>query len=255
MPLPGDGLDVEALRQLRFSELEEARVLQRYLLPVGAMRSGSIEFVSRFQPVAEVGGDFLDYFWLSDRRVGVYVGDVVGKGLAAAMYAALTVGTLRGIHKTGAPPTQVLALLNRRMRTRAMPGRFSAVQYAVYDPESRELFCANAGLPRPIHISANGCKEVGEGGLPSGLFDDARYDQHTVRLCPGDAMLFTTDGLIEAHNAARDEFGVERVINVCSQNQSGPPDLLLDRLFEALLEFTNGVPPHDDITAALLKTY
>ncbi len=253
--LPGDGMDAEALRQLRFSELEEARILQSYLLPGGALRSDSIEFVSRFQPVAEVGGDFLDYFWLSDRRLGVYLGDVVGKGLAAAMYAALTVGTLRGIHKTGSPPTQVLALLNRRMRTRAIPGRFSAVQYAVYDPGSRELFYANAGLPRPIHITANGCTEVGEGGLPSGLFDDARYDEHIVRLAPGDAVLFATDGLIEAHNAARDEFGIERVIQVCSQNHSGPPDLLLDRLFESLLEFTGGTAPHDDMTAALLKTY
>ncbi len=255
MNLSGNGMDAEALRQLRFSELEEARVLQRYLLPDGAMRTGSVEFVSRFQPVAEVGGDFLDYFWLSDRRVGIYVGDVVGKGLAAAMYAALTVGTLRGIHKTGIPPTQVLALLNRRLRTRAMPGRFSAVQYAVYDPGSRELFYANAGLPRPIHITANGCAEVGEGGLPSGLFDDARYDEHIVRLAPGDAVLFTTDGLMEAHNAARDEFGVERVIQVCSQNHSAPPDLLLDRLFESLLEFTGGTAPHDDMTAALLKIH
>jgi sigma-B regulation protein RsbU (phosphoserine phosphatase) len=252
--VPAPALDVDALRQLRESELEEARNLQRCLVPNSALRGTSIEFVSRFQPVSEVGGDFLDYFFLSDRRIGIYLGDVVGKGLPAAMYAALTVGTLRGIHKTGAPPTTVLSLLNRRLRTRAVPGRYSAVQYAVYDPATRELWYANAGLPRPIHITPDGCKEVGQGGLPSGLFDDARYDQWNITLKPGDAVLFATDGLIEAHNPARDEFGAERIMEVCSRNLAGPPDLLLDRLFEALLEFTNGEPPHDDMTAALLKT-
>lgn len=254
MAVPANGLDVDALRQLRDSEMEEARTLQRCLVPNTALRGSGIEFVSRFQPVTEVGGDFLDYFFLSDRRIGIYLGDVVGKGLPAAMYAALTVGTFRGIHKTGAPPATVLALLNRRLRTRAVPGRYSAVQYAVYDPATRELWYSNAGLPRPIHISPDGCHEVGEGGLPSGLFDDARYDQWNITLKPGDAVLFATDGLIEAHNPARDEFGAERIIDVCRRNLAGPPDLLLDRLFEALLEFTDGQPPQDDVTAALLKT-
>lgn len=252
--MPAHALDVDALRQLRESELEEARNLQRCLVPNSALRANSIEFVSRFQPVTEVGGDFLDYFFLSDRRIGIYLGDVVGKGLPAAMYAALTVGTLRGIHKTGAPPTTVLSLLNRRLRTRTVPGRYSAVQYAVYDPATRELWYANAGLPRPIHITPDGCKEVGEGGLPSGMFDDARYDQWNITLKPGEAVLFATDGLIEAHNPARDEFGAQRIMDVCGRNLAGPPDLLLDRLFEALLEFTAGEPPHDDMTAALLKT-
>ena len=253
--MPVAGLDAVTLRQLRDSELEEARNLQQCLVPNGALRAGSLECVSRFQPVTEVGGDFLDYFFLSDRRLGIYLGDVVGKGLPAAMYAALTVGTLRGIHKTGSPPTTVLSLLNRRLRTRAVPGRYSAVQYAVYDPSTRELWYANAGLPRPIHISVDGCcKEVGEGGLPSGLFDDARYDQWNITLKPGDAVLFATDGLIEAHNPNREEFGVDRLMDICKNNLSGPPDLLLDRLFEALLEFTEGHPPHDDVTAALLKT-
>ncbi len=253
MSLPAPGLDADTLLQLRNSELEEARTLQQCLVPSGALRAGSIECVSRFQPVAEVGGDFLDYFFLADRRLGVYLGDVVGKGLPAAMYAALAVGTLRGIHKTGAPPTTVLSTLNRRLRTRAVPGRYSAVQYAVYDPGTHELWYSNAGLPRPLHFSGNGCHEIGEGGLPPGLFDDARYDQCTVKLQPGDAVLFTTDGLLEAHNPEREEFGVERIIEVCGRNLTGPADLMLDRLFDALLEFTNGQRPQDDLTAALLK--
>jgi sigma-B regulation protein RsbU (phosphoserine phosphatase) len=250
---PAAQFDLSALLHLRQSELEEARSLQLSLLPNAPLRAANIEFTSRVQPAAAVGGDFLDYFCLTDRRIGVYLGDVVGKGLSAAMYAALTVGTLRGIHKTGCPPMTVLSTLNRRLRTRPVPGRYSAVQYAVFDPETRELLCANAGLPRPIHISASRCIEVGHGGLPSGLFDEAFYEQCSIEICPGDAVLFLTDGLTEAHDADREEFGVARVMEICRRNMDSPAEVLLARLFEAVGKFTGDQPQQDDLTAALLK--
>jgi sigma-B regulation protein RsbU (phosphoserine phosphatase) len=250
---PAPQLDLSALLHVRQSELEEARNLQFSLLPNAPFRANRVEFTSRLQPAAAVGGDFLDYFCLGDQRLGVYLGDVVGKGLSAAMYAALTVGTLRGIHKTGCPPMTVLSTLNRRLRTRPVPGRYSAVQYAVYDPETRELLCANAGLPRPIHISASGCTEFGHGGLPSGLFDEAYYEQDSVEIHPGDAVLFLTDGLIETHNADREEFGIARVKEICRRHLASPASVLLDRLFEAVVKFTGDQPQQDDLTAALLK--
>lgn len=253
MQAPAIALDVPSLIHLRESELEEARNLQLSLLPNAPLRVSSAEFTSMFRAAAAVGGDFLDYFNLSDNRVGIYLGDVVGKGLSAAMFAALTVGTLRGIHKTGCPPMTVLSTLNRRLRTRAVPGRYSAVQYAVYDPESRELLYANAGLPRPIHFSAGACREVGQGGLPPGLFDEAQYEQYSVMLEPGDALLFLTDGLIEAHDASREEFGSRRVMEICRAHLDSPPEDLLASLFAAVDEFTGHTAPQDDITAALLR--
>ena len=254
MQAPAVQLDVPSLLQLRESELEEARTLQLSLLPNAPLRAGSAEFSSRFKAAAAVGGDFLDYFHLSDRRIGIYLGDVVGKGLSAAMYAALTVGTLRGIHKTGCPPMTVLSTLNRRLRTRAVLGRYSAVQYAVYDPETRELLYSNAGLPRPIHFSGTACCEVGQGGLPSGLFDEAQYDQYSVTLAPGDAVLFLTDGLIEAHDPAREEFGSSRVMEICREHlNSSSSDDLLAHLFDAVENFSGKNAPQDDITAALLR--
>jgi phosphoserine phosphatase RsbU/P len=252
---PAAQLDLSSLLHLRESELEEARNLQLSLLPNAPLQFANAEFSSRFQAAAAVGGDFLDYFHLGDTRIGIYVGDVVGKGLSAAMYAALTVGTLRGIHKTGCPPMTVLSALNRRLRTRAVSGRYSAVQYAVYDPDSRELLCANAGLPRPIHFAAGKCEELGHGGLPSGLFDDARYDQYSVLLEPGDAVLFLTDGLIEAHDSEREEFGVSRVMELCAAHLSSSAESLLSRLFSAVDEYIGHTPQQDDITAALLKVY
>ena len=255
MQAPAIPLDVPSLIQLRETELEEARSLQLSLLPNAPLRVSSAEFTSMFRAASAVGGDFLDYFHLSDNRIGIYLGDVVGKGLSAAMFAALTVGTLRGIHKTGCPPMTVLSTLNRRLRTRAVPGRYSAVQYAVYDPETRELLYSNAGLPRPIHFSNGACREVGQGGLPPGLFDEAQYDQYSVVLEPGDALLFLTDGLIEAHGPLplREEFGSSRVMEICRQNLHSSPETLLSSLFSAVEEFTGHAAPQDDITAALLR--
>lgn len=248
-------LDVysSSLEKIREYEIEEARNIQQAMLPAGPLRAQAIEFASKFLPAAEVGGDFLDYFQLSDRKVGLYLGDVVGKGLPAAMYAALAVGTMRGIHKTGKPPSSVLELFNQRMRVRVLPGRYCAVQYAVFDPIASELWYANAGLPKPLLISPAGCMELGEGGLPAGLFPGSRYTEHTVALTAGDAVLFTTDGLLDARNPQGDDFGPERLMEVCGESRNEPPESLLGAVFAAVEAFCDGAPQGDDMTAALLK--
>jgi sigma-B regulation protein RsbU (phosphoserine phosphatase) len=91
------------IEQLREEDLDEARSIQSMMLPTEPLRAGAIRISHAFQPVSEVGGDFLDYFELTDGCIGLYLGDVSGKGLPAAMYSALAVGTLRGVHKTSRP--------------------------------------------------------------------------------------------------------------------------------------------------------
>ncbi|MBI3663564.1 MAG: PP2C family protein-serine/threonine phosphatase [Acidobacteria bacterium] len=253
MSLRRNGVNSKKIEQLRAFEIEEARNIQQAMVCVEPLKLHPVEIVSRFRPVAEVGGDFLDYFRLEDHRMGLYLGDVVGKGLAAAMYAALAMGTLRGIHKRGTAPTAVLELMNERLRMRVVPGRYCAVQYAVYDPATRQLSYANAALPRPILISPQGCREVGEGGLPSGLFADAQYEGYSVQLEPGEAVLFCTDGIPDARNPQGDDFGLERVLAVCESHVRADADALLDRLFAEVDAFTGDDLPHDDMTAIVLK--
>ena len=115
-------LDFRSLEKLREQELEEARVIQNVMMPAQPLRLAGVTISHEFQPVTEVGGDYLDYFKLSDDTIGLYVGDVSGKGLPAALYAALAVGTLRGIHKTGMEPERVLSLLNHGCCFGASPG-------------------------------------------------------------------------------------------------------------------------------------
>jgi len=108
-------------------------------------------------------------------------------------------------------------------------------------------------LPKPVHISAHNCGELGEGGLPSGLFPNTQYEQHTAQLSAGDAVLFITDGILEAQNAAGEEFGNERLLEVCAALRRESAEGILARLFEAVDAFVGGAQQHDDMTAAVLK--
>jgi phosphoserine phosphatase RsbU/P len=142
--------ELQTLEKRREEELEEARAIQSMMMPAESLRSGGVMISHAFQPIAAVGGDFLDYFVLTDGTVGLYLGDVSGKGLPAALYAALAVGTLRGVHKTGTSPHDVLGTLNRRLMIRGMPRRHAAMQYGVFDPRTHELQVTSAGMPGPF---------------------------------------------------------------------------------------------------------
>src|SRR5258707_15683881 len=143
--------ELPSIEKLREEELEEARAIQSMMMPAESLRTGVVMISHEFQPIAAVGGDFLDYFELTDGRIGLYLGDVSGKGLPAALYAALADGTLRGVHKTGTSPHDVLATLNRRLMIRRLPRRHTAIQYAVFAPQRQGLQTSRPGLPRPLH--------------------------------------------------------------------------------------------------------
>lgn len=230
----------------------EACLVQKALLPREPLRGPNFDVTYLVRTFSEVGGDFLDYFYMEDGKLGLYMGDVVGKGLAAAMYAALAVGGFRGVRKTGEQPAAVLELFNKRLMVRPIPGRYCAAQYAVFDPATLELRFANAGMPLPIHLWADGSCVIGEGGLPSGLFDFATYQQSTLRLAPGDAVLFATDGLVEATAADGNQYGPSRLGDLCAMLDNESPDAFLTALFDAIEAFTGG-DPSDDMTAVVLK--
>ena len=233
--------------------IREARLIQSSLIPIAPLRDYSVEIAFRFTPFFDVGGDFLDFFHLPDGLIGLYVGDVVGKGLPATMYGALVMGTLRGIHKSSMDTGTVLSILNQRLLQRPLPNRFCSTIYAVFDPSTRTLAFSNAGLPFPLHAGASVCQSLGQGGLPSGLLSCATYDQHVIQLSPGDAVLFATDGLHESLNPEGDEFCDDRMTELWSQCQSKSAAESLDHLFDGLHSFSDGTPPHDDITAVVLK--
>jgi sigma-B regulation protein RsbU (phosphoserine phosphatase) len=246
-------LDLQAIEKLREEELEEARSIQADMLPTESLRAGPVTISHGFQPIAAVGGDFLDYFQLMDGTVGLYLCDVSGKGLPAALYAALAVGTLRSVHKTGTSPSDALATFNRRLLIRGMPRRHAAIQYAVFDPLSGDLQIASAGMPGPFHLSAGGCRALDLSGIPPGLFAGTSYESLTVRLSPGDSVLFCTDGITDAFDRDGEQFGVERLQELCSDQRHLSPTELLGKIFSAVESFSRGREQHDDMAAALFR--
>ena len=196
------------------NERDEARELQQSLLPAAMLEGPACEVAYRFSPFSEVGGDFADFFHMPDGRIGIYLGDVVGKGLPAAMYGVLVMGMLRGIHKTGQDTGTALTILNQRLMVRPVAGRYSATLYAVFEPETLQLTFSNAGLPLPLLVASSGCRKLGEGGLPSGLLHDSSYETHSVQLSPGDSVLFATDGLHELRDHQDTDFSWEKLSEI-----------------------------------------
>ena len=242
--------ELRSIERLREQELEEARVIQNVMMPAQPLCLAGVTISHEFQPVTEVGGDYLDYFKLSDETIGLYVGDVSGKGLPAALYAALAVGTLRGIHKTGMEPERVLSLLNQRLLLRGIPGRHSAIQYALFDPAGSRIRIVSAGMPGPILLRGEDARLLQIAGLPPGLFPTASYDELSLQLEPGDSVLFFTDGLSDARNIHDQEFGVDGIQEVCRRNAGETPLELLKHLFSSIQDFTADCKQWDDMTAA-----
>ncbi|MGA7626742.1 MAG: PP2C family protein-serine/threonine phosphatase [Candidatus Acidiferrales bacterium] len=250
---PGSAVETVTSSHSYEAARDEARLIQDSLLPTGTLRGDSFEIAYRFSPLNEVGGDFADFFQLPNGQVGLYMGDVVGKGLVAAMYASLVMGTIRGINKTGETTATVLQLLNKRLRVRPVPGRYCSTIYALFDPASGELSFSNAGVPLPLLATSAGCQQVGEGGFPSGLFPHASYDVHTARLSPGDAVLFATDGLHEIRNERNEDLSWGKLDEIWNACRFKSADESLDYLFEEVQNFAGVGCQHDDITAIALR--
>lgn len=253
LKIANPAVDTEPWTHTYEAAKDEARLIQDSLLPGSTLRGKSFEVAYRFAPLGEVGGDFADFFHLPNGLVGLYLGDVVGKGLIAAMYASLVMGTIRGINKTGEDTSSVLSLLNKRLRVRPVPGRYSSTIYALFDPASGELSFSNAGVPLPLLVSAAGCRSLGEGGFPSGMFPDASYEIHRVKLLPGDAVLFATDGLHEMRNMQGEDLSWGKLDEIWKQCLCKSADESLDFLFDEVRTFSENGRRHDDITAIVLR--
>ncbi len=201
----------ESERRLR-NDLDTAREIQRQLLPKGAREIPGLELAAAYVPARELGGDFYDFLPYGQGRLGFVLGDVSGKGTAAALYGSLAIGTLREVVVDHArEPAGMLALLNQRLHGARLESRFIAMLFAVYDASTRRLTLSNAGGPYPLLVRAGPVLRFGLEGVPLGLFPDTQYDQSVLDLQPGDVVLFASDGIHESENAGQEEFGLQRL--------------------------------------------
>ncbi|MBZ5497422.1 MAG: SpoIIE family protein phosphatase [Acidobacteriia bacterium] len=199
--------------QRRTEDLERAREVQQLLLPKEMPRLHGIDIAVLYLPAQELGGDFYDLLPYGEGRLAIAVGDVAGKGPAAALLASLGVGILRE-HAVHSPslPAEMLADLNGHLQMPGSNGQFIAMAFGVYDGVRRELCLANAGFPQPFLVRDNRVETVDVAGVPLGLLPDSTYESVCLRLQPGDFVVFCSDGIHEQTNALDEEFGLRRLI-------------------------------------------
>ena len=245
----------ESEQRLR-NELDTAREIQRQLLPSGAKEVPGLDLAAAYVPARELGGDFYDFLPYGKGRLAFALGDVSGKGTAAALYASLPIGTVREIvvDHNGAP-AEMLALLNQRLLGARLDSRFIALLFAVYDAPTRRLTLANAGGPYPLLVRDGVVQAIRLEGVPLGLLPGIEYDEITLDLQPGDVVLFASDGILESENAEKEEFGPERLADILTGLS---PEDSAGAIGEHILRATDlhsgaGIPPHDDRTLLVLR--
>src|SRR5260370_1109195 len=203
-------------RRMR-SELDTAREIQRQLLPTGAREVPGLDLAAAYVPARELGGDFYDFLPIGQGRLGFMLGDVSGKGTAAALYGSLAIGTVREIVVDHAcEPACMLALLNQRLLGARLDSRFIAMLFAIYDASTRKLTLANAGGPYPLLVRNGQVQAIRLEGVPLGLIPDTQYDETTIDLKPGDVVVFASDRILESENPPREEFVPARLRGILS---------------------------------------
>jgi phosphoserine phosphatase RsbU/P len=246
----------ETERRLQ-TDLSTAREIQRGLLPTGAREVPGLELAAAYEPALELGGDFYDFLPYGQGRLAMVLGDVSGKGTAAALFASLAIGIVRE-HVVEHPcsPAEMLTMLNTRLHSAHFDSRFVATLFSVYDASTRQLTIANGGGPYPLLVRDGAVQSIRVAGVPLGLFPDTSYDEVAIELVPGDTVLFASDGILESFNAEQEEFGPDRlnaVLSGLSPSQSARD--IAAQILAATDDYSgSGVKPSDDRTLLVLRT-
>ncbi|MEJ2493829.1 MAG: SpoIIE family protein phosphatase [Ignavibacteriaceae bacterium] len=239
-------------------ELDIANVIQTSILPKTFPPfpdRNEFEIFAKMIPAKDVGGDLYDFFLIDKYRLGVVIGDVSGKGIAAALLMAVSKTLLKATAYKGMPADNILSEVNNIIADDSPPNMFVTVFYGVFDTRSGAFEYSNGGHNLPYIISVDGqVKSLDNiGGLMIGAMKDVPYESNVIMIKPGESLIFFTDGVTESFNKEGEEFhetGLEKILegkNSLSVNE------LVDYVFENVQSFSEGVEQSDDITCLALK--
>jgi len=239
-------------------EMRVARIIQQTLLPKSLPNLPGWQVAAHWQPARAVGGDFYDFIDFPDGRLGLVTGDVTDKGVPAALVMATTRSILRSASERSSTPGQILAYANELLVSDIPPNMFVTCLYMILDPASRRLTIANAGHNLPIHRRDEVVHDLRVTGMPLGLMPGMDYEEIEVTLEHGDNILVYSDGLVEAHNPAKEMFGFPRLreLLACSTDGEGCPagEAMIPFLIDDLSEFTGpDWEQEDDLTFLILE--
>ncbi|MFZ0734331.1 MAG: PP2C family protein-serine/threonine phosphatase [Candidatus Sulfotelmatobacter sp.] len=238
--------------QQQEEELKRAREIQQMLLPNQLPQLEGAQIAGAWQPAREVGGDYFDVIALDEKRVGVCMGDVAGKGITAALLMANLQASVRAFATADATPREVCTKLNKFLCANIVSGKFVTFFYAIFDAESRTLVYENAGHNPGLLLRANRPVEWLRGdGAVLGVIADWSYQDFTVQLQPGDKLLLSTDGITEAESPQLEEFGEQRLLDAAKGDGASALDTQRT-IMQRVTAFCGG-NFRDDATLLVLK--
>jgi len=237
-------------------ELALAGQIQSSFLPDDPPDVPGWQLTATLKPARETSGDFYDFIPLPSGRLGIVVADVADKGAGAALYMALSCTLIRTY--AAEYPTQpelVLSAANRRIMMDTRTSMFVTVFYGILDPAAGILTYCNAGHVPPYLLSAqNGdaVQTLRRTGPLLGIFEDAIWEQRTVQLAPGDALVLYTDGVTDAEDGTREFFGQERLLEIVEANRGRSAQDVQDALIAEVHKFVGDAPQFDDLTLVVV---
>jgi sigma-B regulation protein RsbU (phosphoserine phosphatase) len=251
--------DEVAKRERLNREVEIAREVQERLFPQKLPVIAGLDYAGHCRPALGVGGDYYDFLALPRGNLGIAIGDVSGKGIAAALMMASLQASLRS-EATRAPENLAAAVanINRLVYEASASNRYATFFYGQYDPAQGKFDFVNAGHNPPMlfRLADGGTvTRLEPGGTVIGLIEDAHYLQGSVRIRPGDVLVAFTDGISEAMNLADEEWGEDSLIDAIRGCNAKTAQELLECIFAASTQFAGAAPQHDDMTLVVMRVF
>ncbi len=238
--------------QQQDQELDKAREIQEGLLPKKIPQVSGLEVAGTWLPARVVGGDYFDVLKFSESKMGVCIGDVVGKGMSAALLMANLQASFRAFASEAVSPGTLVSKLNEVISNNIAADKFVTFGYCLIDTTDNRLTYASAGHCPPILFHKSGeAFPLKEGGTPLGIFPDRKYEDAGLQLESGDRLVLYTDGLTEAMNSDEQEFGERRLIELGSRNIALSASEMLAAIKKEVVSFCNG-SFQDDFTLVVI---
>jgi sigma-B regulation protein RsbU (phosphoserine phosphatase) len=239
-------------RQLE-KDIAMAREVQLRLLPAAAPEHAHAEMAVRFLPARTIGGDLYDFLDYGPGRTAIVLGDVSGKAAPAALFAALVSGIMRSAAVQQLEPAPMLVLLNDALQERKLDSQYVSLLFALWNDEDLTLRVSNSGAVQPILCRQGQSITVKAEGFPLGLFPDVTYDEITVYTQPGDAIVFVSDGILDAENAQSEMYGDERLSSLLCAHRDRPAHEIAEEILSDVTRFQAGHDRFDDETIIVLR--
>ncbi len=230
-----------------------ASEVQRRMLPVDPPDDTGLAFGCVYDPSLELSGDFYDFLGDRDRGIGLCIADVVGKGLPAALMMASVRSSLRSYAEQYQAPDVVVAMTNRQMYRDTLTSEFATLVYGVFSRDARKFTYSNAGHDPPLMFRGDELMKLSEGGMVIGVDPETPFDCGTVSLCPGDVLVFTTDGVFEAMSFEGQLYTRRRMIASIRKHIDLEASQLAQQILWDVRRFVGLTPQSDDITIVVVK--